>query len=316
MGAVAIKPSVYVMPLSEQSREDFSWTLKEIIDGGGDGSISEARFVEGLTDEQIITLFQNARKSEYEKIIQEARNLLADCSTGQNHPIDPAVKGTVQMSKMQRRLDEIVAIDFFKAPERAAAEILLKELEKILSGYPTEGKTLEKVHSDLKGKIWVTRENLFVDRIACGWLIRKFIDQEAVFKFVSESHYSPKPDEIRFDMFDGEYTHEGDRCTFEIMIQRLQLRDHALDPLGKVVHDIDLKDGKYARSETDGFNALLTGLVAAYSDDDQRMTEGYRLFDNLYTCLTTGEGITFLEETNTKKQQELREIQGELKWNG
>ncbi|MBW2431196.1 MAG: chromate resistance protein, partial [Deltaproteobacteria bacterium] len=281
--AVAIKPSVYVMPLSEQSREDFSWTLKEIIDGGGDGSISEARFVEGLTDEQIITLFQNARKSEYEKIIQETRNLLADWSSEQNHSIDPAVKGPVQLSKMQRRVDEIAAIDFFQTPERATAEILLKELEKILSGYPIEGKTLEKVHSDLKGKIWVTRENLFVDRIACGWLIRKFIDQEAVFKFVSEPQYSPKPDEILFDMFDGEYTHEGDRCTFEVMIQRLQPKDNALGPLGKVVHDIDLKDGKYARSETDGFNALLTGLVAAYSDDDQRMTEGYRLFDNLYT---------------------------------
>jgi hypothetical protein len=280
---VAIKPSVYVMPLSEQSREDFSWTLKEIIDGGGDGSISEARFVEGLTDEQIITLFQNARKSEYEKIIQETRNLLADWSSEQNHSIDPAVKGPVQLSKMQRRVDEIAAIDFFQTPERATAEILLKELEKILSGYPIEGKTLEKVHSDLKGKIWVTRENLFVDRIACGWLIRKFIDQEAVFKFVSEPQYSPKPDEILFDMFDGEYTHEGDRCTFEVMIQRLQPKDNALGPLGKVVHDIDLKDGKYARSETDGFNALLTGLVAAYSDDDQRMTEGYRLFDNLYT---------------------------------
>jgi len=283
VGAVAIKPSVYVMPLSEQSREDFGWTLKEIIDGGGDGSISEARFVEGLTDEQIITLFQNARKSEYEKIIQETRNLLADWSSEQNHSIDPAVKGPVQLSKMQRRVDEIAAIDFFQTPERATAEILLKELEKILSGYPIEGKTLEKVHSDLKGKIWVTRENLFVDRIACGWLIRKFIDQEAVFKFVSEPQYSPKPDEIRFDMFDGEYTHEGDRCTFEVMIQRLQPKDNALGSLGKVVHDIDLKDGKYARSETDGFNALLTGLVAAYSDDDQRMTEGYRLFDNLYT---------------------------------
>jgi hypothetical protein len=283
VGAVAIKPSVYVIPLSEQSREDFSWTLKEIIDGGGDGSISEARFVEGLTDEQIITLFQNARKSEYEKIIQETRNLLADWSSEQNHSIDPAVKGPVQLSKMQRRVDEIAAIDFFQTPERATAEILLKELEKILSGYPIEGKTLEKVHSDLKGKIWVTRENLFVDRIACGWLIRKFIDQEAVFKFVSEPQYSPKPDEILFDMFDGEYTHEGDRCTFEVMIQRLQPKDNALGSLGKVVHDIDLKDGKYARSETDGFNALLTGLVAAYSDDDQRMTEGYRLFDNLYT---------------------------------
>ena len=66
------------------------------------------------------------------------------------------------------------------------------------------------------------------------------------------------------------------------MIQRLQIQDHALGPLAEVVHDIDLKDEKFGRSETDGFSALLTGLVAAHPDDTQRMNEGLRLFDNLY----------------------------------
>ena len=64
IGALAIKQSVYVMPFSEQSREDLSWTLKEIVDGDVDGSISELRFVKGLTDEQVISLFQDARKSD------------------------------------------------------------------------------------------------------------------------------------------------------------------------------------------------------------------------------------------------------------
>jgi hypothetical protein len=282
VGAVAIKPSVYVMPLSEQSREDLSWTLKEIVEGGGDGSISEARFVEGLTDEQILALFHNARKADYEKLLYDANALLADWSSGKSDPQGPATKGPVQLSKLKRRLDEIAAIDFFQTPERETAELLLKELENIRSGQAFPGKTSREGFGDLVGKTWVTRSKIFVDRIACGWLIRRFVDKAAVFNFVTVAKYFPKPNEVRFDMFDGEYTHEGDRCTFEVMIQRLQIQDHALEPLAEVVHDIDLKDGKFGRSETDGFNALLTGLVAAHPEDDQRMTEGLRLFDNLY----------------------------------
>ncbi|OPY74604.1 MAG: Chromate resistance exported protein [Syntrophorhabdus sp. PtaU1.Bin153] len=282
VGAVAIKQSVYVMPLSEQSREDLSWTLKEIVEGGGDGSISEARFVEGLSDEQILALFHNARKSDYEKLLQEANALLAEWSSGETDPRDPATRGPAQLAKLQRWLDETAAIDFFQTPERATAELQLKELGNLLSRQPAVGSEVRGGLADLMGKTWVTRGNLFVDRIACGWLIRRFVDKTAAFKFVPDPHYSPKANEIRFDMFDGEYTHEGGRCTFEVMIQGLQIQDHALGPLSEVVHDIDLKDEKFGRSETDGFNALLTGLAAAHPDDDQRMNEGLRLFDNLY----------------------------------
>lgn len=282
LGAVAIKQSVYAMPFSEQSREDLSWTLKEIVEGGGDGSISEVRFVEGMTDEQVVALFQNARKSDYEKIIQDANLLLSDWSSGKNDPQDPAVKGPAQVSKLQRRLDAVAAIDFFQTPERGPAEILIKDLASRLSGQASTATTVKDGLDNLKGKTWVTRKNLFVDRIACGWLIRRFVDNAAVFKFVDAAPYAPTPDELRFDMFDGEYTHEGDRCTFEVMIQRLQLQGQALVPLAEMVHDIDLKDTKYDRAERYGFNALLTGLVTSQPNDDQRMAEGFRLFENMY----------------------------------
>jgi len=280
VGAVAIKQSVYAMPLGEQSREDLSWTLKEIVQGGGDGSISEARFIEGLTDEQIIALFQGARRSDYEKLIHEANVLLENWSSGATDLHAPASKGL--LSKLHKRLDEIAAIDFFQAPQRATAEILLKELGSLLTNPSQSSNKAEQRHSDLKGKVWVTRDNLFVDRIACGWLIRRFVDQHAVFKYVSGPEYRPKPGEIRFDMFDGDYTHEGDNCTFEVIVQRLGLGDQALVPMAEVVHDIDLKDGKYARDETGGLNALLMGLVASQPSDDQRMEMGCQLFDNLY----------------------------------
>ncbi len=282
VGAVAIKQSVYAMPFSDQSREDLSWILREIIEGGGDGSIIEARFVEGLTDKQVISLFQNARKADYEKLIQDAGLLLSKWSAKHDNPEEPMVKGPAQPARLQRRLDEIAAIDFFKAPERGTAEILVKDLTVRLSDEPSLEAVIKERIDHMKGKIWVTRENLFVDRMACGWLIRRFVDSEAAFKFVSGAHYTPEKGEVRFDMFDGEFTHEGDRCTFEVMIQRFQLQDKALVTLAEVVHDIDLKDGKFGRAETDGLNALLTGLTASRSDDNQRMAEGAQLFENLY----------------------------------
>ena len=282
VGAVAIKQSVYVMPFSEQSREDLSWTLKEVIDGGGDGSISEVRFVEGLTDEQVISLFQNARKSEYEKIIQNANHQLAEWSSGNMNPRDPTAKATAQVAKLQRQFQNIVTIDFFKAPQRGTAEILIRDLAARASGDRTDAIDATDRLDELKDKIWVTRKNHFVDRIACGWLIRRFVDDAAIFKYVESDTYDPGTDEIRFDMFEGEYTHEGDRCSFEVMIKRLNLQDWGLAALSEVIHDIDLKDSKYNRAETDGFNALLTGLAASEPDDDKRMTQGLQLFDNLY----------------------------------
>jgi len=249
------------------------------------------RFMEGLTDEQVVALFQNARKSDYEKIIQDANLLLSDWSSGKNDPKDPAVKGPAQVSRLQRRLDEVAAIDFFQATERGTAEILIKDLAARLSGQASTATNVKDGLDNLKGKTWVTRKNLFVDRIACGWLIQRFVDNAAVFRFVDATPYTPAPNELRFDMFAGEYTHEGDRCTFEVMIQRFQLQDRALVLLAEVIHDIDLKDTKYDRAETDGFNALLTGLVASRPNDDQRMTEGYRLFENLYEYFQRHKGL-------------------------
>jgi hypothetical protein len=282
VGAVAIKQSVYVMPFSEQSQEDLSWTLKEIVEGGGDGSISEVRFVEGLTDEQVISLFQTARRSDYEKIIQEANLLLTDWSSGKIEPKDPAVRGSAQVSKLQRRFNDVGAIDFFYASERGTAEILIKDLAARLSGEGPDSSAVKDELDELRGNVWVTRKNLFVDRMACGWLIRRFVDQAAVFKFLDTDTYTPKTGEMRFDMFDGEYTHEGDRCTFEVMIKRFGLQDRGLVPLAEVIHDIDLKDTKFGRAETDGLNALLIGLVASQPDDDQRMTEGLQIIEKLY----------------------------------
>ena len=128
----------------------------------------------------------------------------------------------------------------------------------------------EKPH----GRIWVTRRGVHVDRIASAWLIRRFIDPEARFKFVSDKGYVPEPDEIRFDMFEAEYTHEGDRCTFEVLAGRFRIADAAVAAIGEVVHDIDVRDGKFARPETAGVERLITGIALTQPDDEARISLG------------------------------------------
>ena len=134
----------------------------------------------------------------------------------------------------------------------------------------------------VQARTWVTRADVHVDRIASAWLIRRFIDADARFKFVAAKGYRPEPGELRFDMFDGEYTHEGDRCTFETLLRRFDLTDPALHAIAAIVHDIDVKDGKFERAEAPGIKALLDGLVRTLPEDAARVERGSTIWDDLY----------------------------------
>ena len=139
--------------------------------------------------------------------------------------------------------------------------------------------------SELKRRVWVTRQDVYVDRIASAWLIRRFIDPDARFKFVRGKGYVPEPDELRFDMFEAEFTHEGDRCSFEVLLSRAGLADPALVAIGEIVHDIDLKDSKFGREETSGIAHLVAGLSITHKGDEQRIERGAAVFDDLYRVL-------------------------------
>ena len=132
------------------------------------------------------------------------------------------------------------------------------------------------------GRTWVTRRGVFVDRIASAWLIKRFIDPEARFKFVPPEGYAPRKGELRFDMFEAEYTHEGDRCTFETLVRRFRWRDPALRTIGEIVHDIDCKDTKFGRPEASGVERMLAGIARKHAVDTTRLQRGAAVFDSLY----------------------------------
>lgn len=284
LGAVMLKNAVYALPAGDQTQEDFQWILKEIAEAGGDGLVCEARFMDGLSDQDIRNLFNAARDADYHDIAKAARALNAALP---EEPDAGAQADTrARLARLNADAARVAGIDFFGASGRETVEGLLHALADRL-GEKGEAKEMgtKAVAADSnswKGRVWVTREGVHVDRIASAWLIRRFIDSEARFKFAPARGYTPKPGELRFDMFDGEFTHEGDRCTFEVLLARANLRAPALTAIGEIVHDIDLKDAKYGREETSGIARLIEGIVTANKDDVRRLERGAAMLDDLY----------------------------------
>jgi hypothetical protein len=285
MGAIAVKNAVHALPMNEETQEDFEWLLREIVEGGGEAFLCEARLIDGLSDEEVRTLFDKARDADYGEIVKETRGLTKS--------VRPKAKaGTIaehraQAARLRKRLAEVVAIDFFGAIGRETAEGLLGSLETRLSeDEPVTSKTTADGPAadigELRSRTWVTRQGVYVDRIASAWLIRRFIDPEARFKFVAGKGYRPEPGELRFDMFEAEFTHEGDKCSFEVLLDRAGPKDGALRAIGEIVHDIDLKDGKFGRTEVAGIKTLIEGISVATKDDAERIERGTEVFNNLY----------------------------------
>jgi hypothetical protein len=275
IGAVALKGSVYALPHADGTTEDFHWIRREILEGGGDATIVEAQLVEGLGDSEVEELFRAARDEDFAELAAEARSLSELVAKRAESP------GSYEpdLARLEKRLLDISAIDFFGASQREAAAGLIGGLRTRLQS-PQSKAALETAECP-RGRTWVTRTAVQVDRIASAWLIRRFIDPDAAFKFVPAKGYVPSTGELRFDMYEAEFTHEAERCTFETLCTRFQLEQAGLAAIAEMVHDIDLKDSKYDRPETPGLASMLAGICLAERDDNARLRRGFELFDAL-----------------------------------
>ena len=290
LGAVAIKGSVYALPAGEETQEDFQWLLAEIVEGGGEAMVCEARLIDGLNDREVRALFDRARDEDYGTIAQELRTL-AEGLTGRPPDPDRRSETRAQLKRLRRQFEQIVAIDFFGTDGREAVEGLLSRMEELMKDEPgAEASAAAEDREALRGRTWVTRKGVQVDRIASAWLIRRFIDPEARFRFVPAKGYAPEPRELRFDMFEAEFTHRGDHCTFEVLLEHAGLDDPGLRAIAEIVHDIDLKDGKFGREETIGVASLIAGIAVATDDDPERIRRGEAVFEDLYAFFRRGRG--------------------------
>ena len=280
IGAVAVKNAVYALPRSDQSSEDFHWVAREIMEAGGDASVCEATFIEGITTNELIELFQAAREAEYRELMEEIKEVQKELNAAQKTGDAWASGMAARLSRLRQRLTEIQTIDFFSAPAGKQPESALTELEARSRKAPI--RKAQSGREIYTGRTWTTRKGVHVDRIASAWLIKRFIDASARFKFVAAKGYRPEKDEIRFDMFDAEFTHEGDLCTVEVLLERLNIDDGALRRIAEIIHDIDLKESKFGRPETPGIALIVNAICTKHKEDGERIERGTMLLDDLY----------------------------------
>jgi len=279
LGAVPLKRSAYLLPDTPERYEDFQWLAQEIEREGGEATLIRIQQIENISPENVQRLLHEPRDHDYRQLAARYRKVL------QSLDKKPAVKGArlpEELAHLAREHQRIRDIDYFDAP--SGAEV--RRLEEVIA---MRTRRQEPVHREerrpldlagLRGRRWVTRPRPHIDRIASAWLIKRFIDPDAEFLFAPPAEF-PK-DAIPFDAPGVELSHQGEDCTFETLVKRARLRDRRLVRLAEIVHEADLRDGKYPHEEARGIDVAVRALLAASPDDRQVLAQGMTLFEGLY----------------------------------
>ena len=275
-GAVSPKGGVYVLPNRPDCAEAFQWLAQEVEDAKGEALLMHVDRFEGMTDQALVALFQEARRKDYEELDARIADLQRSLRTR------GAAGGDARdtLAKLRREQAEIARIDFFETPEAAAVAAKLDRLEQALAPASAAARSVEPAAiAAYRTARWVTRPHPHVDRLACVWLIRRFVNPRAAVRYAA----APEPDEVAFDMPGATFGHRGNLCTFETMARAFELDDPGLRAIAEIVHEIDLRDGRYSRPEIPGVDAILRGWGGLA--DSEREAHGQALFEGLYTSL-------------------------------
>src|SRR5689334_7798750 len=277
IGAVALKRSAYLLPDTPERYEDFQWLAQEVQRDGGEATLIRVATIENMSAGDVVRLFHEPRDRDYRQLAARHRKLL--------HKLDRKTIGArtqEEIARLAKDHQRIRDIDFFDAP--AGAEVRrLEEAIAMRTRRPEHAAPEPRPMLDLsrmRGRRWVTRPRPHVDRLASAWLIKRFIDPEAMFVFAPPAAFPA--DAIPFDAPGVELSHRGEDCTFETLVKQARLRDRRLVHLAEVVHEADLRDGKYPHEEARGIDVAIRALLAAASDDHQVLAQGMALFEGLY----------------------------------
>ena len=281
-GAGALRDGVYVLPNSAAAEAVFQQQAGEVIAAGGSAHIMSLDSRNATQQREFASLFN--RNAEYAELFHQLDRIKTGIVK-----LDEA-QARRQIAALRRDVDALVVVDFFPGPPRHQVERALIDAEAALNAHfsPDEPHALKGGiprcdRARYRGRTWATRERLWIDRVASAWLIRRFIDPKAELKFVPAKGYVPEPGELRFDMFDAEFTHVGDRCTFEVLVERMGLYDPALVAIGEIIHDLDLRDDKFGRDEVAGVRSAIDGICTVARDDDQRIVAATPMLDGLHS---------------------------------
>jgi hypothetical protein len=271
---LALRSSGHVLPNSAINQERMEWLAAAIRTYKGQASVVQVQGFDDLPAEQLKRLFVGARSRDYQKLIQEAKRLLA---------LPPTRRPAGRLKRVRRRFLEVSDIDFFENPLRSRLEKLLGQVDE--SETTKSGRDQKRKSAEYLNRVWVTRLRPGIDRVSSAWLIQRFIDPKARFVFGSEP--SVHPNAIPFDMFCSEgFGHRGEDCTFETLCKQFAIRDGKVKRIGQIIHDADLGDEKFGRVEGQGLDKVLNGWEKQDLPDGELMRRGMELIEGLYESMT------------------------------
>jgi hypothetical protein len=270
---------VYVLPNTEQSREDFEWIRSEIVALGGDAIVFAAEAL-GAGADDLAATFQRARSSDYQSLKREAERMLSASRVNRRKPARDREAWSRRVRRLRERFNEIERIDFFQAPAGLEAAKAIGALDRLGTGAkdPLSSDAPALAPTAFRHRRWVTRPRPGVDRMASAWLIRRFIDPKATFSFVER----PGECDVPFDMYVGEFSHHGTSCTFETMAHRFNIVDPAVVRIGQIVHDLDMKEQRFTPPETPAVARMVEGLQDLHADDQTLLQHGIGMFEALF----------------------------------
>ena len=286
MGAVKLRGAAWILPETTETTELFQWLVQEIQSFRGEATLLRVDRIETMTEDEVAALFSKARATEYQAVVQGCREIAAQIDR-----LKVARRGSVpqvraRLDALKRELDRIQAIDYLESPAgqraKAAWEAMAKRL-RTLEARPQTGSRAHRGSLPAPGSTWVTRPRPHIDRIASAWLLKRFCDPTARFAFADAADAARKG--IAFDVLGAEFGHHGEDCTFETVVKRFGIKDRRVKLIAEIVHEADLRDGKFTRQEAAGVDLALKGLAAATKDDHELLERGMAIFDGLYSVL-------------------------------
>jgi len=270
---LALRSSGYVLPNTAANQERMEWLAAAIRSYKGQASVVQAQGFDDLPPEHLKQLFVEARSRDYQKLLHEAKKVLA---------LSPSRRPGGRLNRIRRRFLDLQDIDFFENSLRTKVEDLLAQADQAdtrTTGRKGRGKSGQYIN-----RLWITRPRPGIDRVSSAWLIRRFVDPKARFIFGAEP--SAHSDAIPFDMFCPQgFGHRGEDCTFETLRREFSIRDGRVRRIAQIIHDADLGDEKFGRVEGQGLDKVLNGWAKQDLPDDDLLQRGMDMIEGLYESL-------------------------------
>jgi len=272
LGAAVMRDGLFLLPESAANRKAVDHLVDYISTNAGTAQALRAAPLDAAQFDAFRKLFD--RSTRYEALIRTVESLKVGFGLA-----DPSVISRV-LHKQRREFENITALDFFPTParERAQAALAAAEAEVRELLFPTQAVPGARTSERFLGRQWATRKPLWADRLACAWLIRRFVDPEATLNWLEKA--APCPPEMLGFAFDGaRFANSGTQVTFQAMLSQLGMAGNpALGKIGSIVHFLEARTGAPV-AEAAGVQTLLQGALRRSASDDELLGEAEKTFD-------------------------------------